>query len=124
MQTFAETISNSCNPAFIQIGELVGAERFFKYFTGFGFTEKTGIDMLSESKVTSELYHDTSELGETQLAASSFGQTFKVTPIQMITGHVRRGQRRQADAALCGPADPGFRRQCGRKTWSRWSSVR
>ena len=41
--------------------------------------------MLSESKVTSELYHDTSELGETQLAASSFGQTFKVTPIQMIT---------------------------------------
>lgn len=85
LQTFAETISNSCNPAFIQIGELVGAERFFKYFTGFGFTEKTGIDMLSESKVTSELYHDTSELGETQLAASSFGQTFKVTPIQMIT---------------------------------------
>ena len=84
-QTFSEAISNSCNPAFIQIGERVGAERFFKYFTGFGFTERTGIDMLSESKVTSALYHDAGELGESQLAASSFGQTFKVTPIQMIT---------------------------------------
>ncbi|MCI9415293.1 MAG: PASTA domain-containing protein [Clostridiales bacterium] len=85
LQTFPKCISNSCNPAFIQIGERVGAEAFFKYFTGFGFTEKTGIDMLSESKVTDILYHDANELGESQLAASSFGQTFKVTPIQMIT---------------------------------------
>lgn len=85
-QTLPVALSNSCNPAFMMIGGKVGSHLFSKYYTGFGFTELTGIDMLSESRVTSALYHTESELNETALAASSIGQTFKVTPIQMITG--------------------------------------
>ncbi len=57
---------------------------FYKYFNGFGFTERTGIDMLSESKVTDLLYFDEGELNLLNLSVSSFGQNFKVTPIQMI----------------------------------------
>lgn len=83
-QSFAKAISNSCNPAFMQLGLRIGAVDFFKYYVGFGFTERTGIDMLGESRVTSALYHDDS-MGEVSLATCSIGQTFKVTPIQMIT---------------------------------------
>ena len=64
----------------------LGPARFFKYFSGFGFTEKTGIDMLSEAAITSSLYHTQDELNVVELATSAFGQTFKITPIQMITG--------------------------------------
>ncbi len=85
MQTLADAICNSCNPAFIQIGLSVGRELFFRYFTGFGFTEQTGIDMLSEGSITTSLYHTEDELNPVELATSSMGQTFKVTPIQMIT---------------------------------------
>ncbi len=84
-QTFAQTISNSCNPAFVQIGLELGSSLFWKYYQGFGFTELTGIDMLSESRVTSALYHTEENLGPVELACSAFGQTFTVTPIQMIT---------------------------------------
>ena len=84
-ETFPLAISNSCNPAFMEIGQALGPARFFKYYTGFGFTEKTGIDMLSESKVTSSLYHTEEQLNIVELSVSAFGQTFKVTPIQMIT---------------------------------------
>lgn len=84
-QSFSQALSNSCNPAFISVGLDLGRTLFFKYYSGFGFTESTGIDMLSESKVTDLLFHDESELNVMQLAVSSFGQTFKVTPIQMIT---------------------------------------
>ncbi|MDD3692763.1 MAG: penicillin-binding transpeptidase domain-containing protein [Oscillospiraceae bacterium] len=84
-QNFSQVLSNSCNPAFVTVGLDLGRTLFYKYFTGFGFTDRTGIDMLSESKVTDLLFHDESELGPIQLAVSAFGQTFKVTPIQMIT---------------------------------------
>ncbi len=84
-QTLAEAICHSCNPAFIQIGLSVGRELFFRYFTGFGFTEQTGIDMLSEGVITSSLYHTEDDLNPVQLATSAMGQTFKVTPIQMVT---------------------------------------
>lgn len=84
-QTFAKAISNSCNPAFMNLGLKVGAADFFKYFVGFGFTEKTGIDMLGESQVTSALYHG-ADMSDVSLATCSIGQTFKITPIQMITG--------------------------------------
>lgn len=86
LQTLPEAISHSCNPAFFQIGLKVGSQLYYKYFTGFGFTESTGIDMLSEAPIPSVLYHSEEELrGQVYLAASSIGQTFKVTPIQMIT---------------------------------------
>ncbi len=84
-QTLSDAISNSCNPAFIKIGTSVGNELFYRYYSGFGFTERTGIDMLGEGYISESLYHSEEELGEVQLAVSSMGQTFKVTPIQMIT---------------------------------------
>ena len=83
-QTFAQAISNSCNPAFMTLGLRIGAKNFFKYFVGFGFTELTGVDMLGESQVTRALYYDDT-MSDVSLATNSIGQTFKITPIQMIT---------------------------------------
>jgi len=79
-------ISASCNPYFIQLGQRVGANTFSKYFTGFGFTEKTGIDMSGEAS-NAGLYYSAAHLEKeaASLATAAFGQTFKVTPIQMIT---------------------------------------
>jgi stage V sporulation protein D (sporulation-specific penicillin-binding protein) len=79
-------ISKSCNPYFMQVGMRIGADTFFRYFSGFGFTEKTGIDMIGEAS-NAGLYHTASVLGdqEASLATTAFGQTFKITPIQMIT---------------------------------------
>lgn len=83
----AGAVSNSCNPYFMQLGMKMGAHVFFKYFTAFGFTEKTGIDMSGETS-NAGLYHSEKTLSETasSLATAAFGQTNKVTPIQMITG--------------------------------------
>ena len=81
-QSLSQAISNSCNPAFIQIGQLIGVNLFSKYFKAFGMTEKTGIDLPGEALPT---YHKEEKMGPTELASSSFGQTFNVTPIQMIT---------------------------------------
>ncbi len=81
-QNFLETMVNSCNPAYIMVGQLVGITNFSKYFEAFGFTEKTHIDLPGESN---SVYHGSGKMGTVELASSSFGQTFKVTPIQMIT---------------------------------------
>lgn len=81
-QTLQQAISNSCNPAFIQIGQLIGANIFSKYFKAFGLMGKTGIDLPGEA---SPYYHSEENMGPTELASSSFGQTFNITPIQMIT---------------------------------------
>ena len=82
-QTFAEAIVNSCNPAFIQIGTAVGKERFQKYFEEFGYTQVTGSDMLGEA---SSIYYGNTgaQFEAVELATYSFGQTFKVTPIQHL----------------------------------------
>jgi len=80
-QTLQQAIANSCNPAFITIGQLVGVNTFSKYFKAFGFAEKTGIDLPGESRST---YHEQENMGVVELASSSFGQTFNVTPIQMM----------------------------------------
>ena len=84
-ENFVQAVSNSCNPAFAEIGQKLGRSLFWKYYQGFGFTNRTGIDMLSESLVTSSLYHNEDQLNIMELSVSAFGQTFKVTPIQMIT---------------------------------------
>lgn len=81
-QTFVDALCNSCNPAFVNVGQSIGAHNFFRYFEAFGFTEKTGIDLPGES---SGIPHYENELGPVELAVSSFGQTFTVTPIQMVT---------------------------------------
>ncbi len=81
-QDLVKTMVNSCNPAYIMIGQLVGTNNFAKYFEAFGFTQKTGIDLPGESR---SVYHAASAMGPVELSSSSFGQTFQVTPIQMIT---------------------------------------
>ena len=81
-QSLAQSISNSCNPAFITIGQLVGINTFSKYFEAFGFGEKTGIDLPGEAMST---YHKQENMGPVELSSSSFGQTFNVTPIQLMT---------------------------------------
>ncbi len=80
IQTLQQSISNSCNPAFIQIGQLIGTDIFSKYFKAFNLTGKTGIDLPGEA---APYYHE--ERGPTELASSSFGQTFNITPVQMIS---------------------------------------
>ncbi len=80
-QNLKNAIANSCNPAFITIGQLVGVNTFSKYFKAFGFTEKTGIDLPGESRST---YHLQQNMGPVELASSSFGQTFNVTPMQIM----------------------------------------
>lgn len=85
-QSLAEAISHSCNPAFMKIGSLVGTTLFPLYHERFGFTALTGIDMLGEGRVTASLYHAAGNITAVDVATSSIGQTFKVTPIQMITG--------------------------------------
>ncbi len=79
---FTGALVNSCNPAFVKIGADLGADSFFKYFKGFGLTEKTGIDLPGEG--TSQ-YYTNKQLGIVSLASCSFGQSMAVTPIQMVT---------------------------------------
>lgn len=81
-QDLRHGLMNSCNPFFVKMGLTLGAEKFFEYFKAFGFTEKTGIESLEES---SSIYFDNTQLNNVTLASESFGQTFSVTPIQMIT---------------------------------------
>lgn len=81
-QNFQEAIQNSCNPAFIRLGQMIGAKTFLKYVNAFGLQSKTGIDLKGEA---TGLFHSPDQFNEVELAVSSFGQTFKVTPIEMIT---------------------------------------
>ena len=83
-ETFEEGLQNSCNPVFMELAERIGKERFYKYFEAYGFMEKTGIDLAGE---VSSLYHtDINGFNQTELAVYSFGQTFKITPMQQICG--------------------------------------
>lgn len=81
-QNFVEVISNSCNPAFIQIGQMLGASKFRQYYQGFGFSDKTGIDLPGEAE---DSFWKEGKMGGVDLAVASFGQNFSITPIQMIT---------------------------------------
>lgn len=81
-QNLVQATQNSCNPFFISLGQSIGVSTFSKYFKAFGLTEKTGIDLAGEA---SSQYHKEENMGPTELASTSFGQTFKVTPIQLLT---------------------------------------
>ncbi|MCI7768195.1 MAG: PASTA domain-containing protein [Oscillospiraceae bacterium] len=83
-QDFTTAMTNSCNPAFIQIGQRLGIENFCRYFRAYGFTEPTGIDLPGES---AGLYVAEEDMGIVELASCSFGQSNTVTPIQMITAY-------------------------------------
>ncbi len=82
-QTFSEALTNSCNPAFIEVGLRVGIQKFSQYFSAFGLTEKTGIDLPGE---TSSSYRTEENMSTVDLAASAYGQSNALTPIEMITG--------------------------------------
>lgn len=82
-QTLAEAVQNSCNPAFIEIGQRLGLDKFYEYFEAFGMKTKTNIDLPGEEL---GLVWEKSKMGITELATASFGQRFTVTPLQMVTG--------------------------------------
>ncbi len=82
-QSFRECIKNSCNPAFMQIGEKVGAKLFWQYYQAFGFSERTGIDLPGEAGDI--FFSDDGTMLPVNLATASFGQNFAVTPIQVAT---------------------------------------
>lgn len=81
-QNFVQATSNSCNPAFIQIGQLLGINKFCQYYQGFGFSEKTGIDLPGEAD---DRFWKEGKMTDVDLAVASFGQNFSITPVQMIT---------------------------------------
>lgn len=82
-ETFADGIKNSCNPVFMTVGTRLGGSLFYKYLKAFGLTEKTGIDLPGEA---TSITHSVKSLNNAvNLASSSMGQSFKITPIQIIT---------------------------------------
>lgn len=81
-ETFVEAVQNSCNPAFIEIGERLGTTDFYKYFQKFGLMEKTGVDLPGEATA---VIHKEENVGAVELATMSFGQSFQITPMQMAT---------------------------------------
>ena len=83
-QTLAEAVQNSCNPAFMMIGQRLGIEKFYDYFEAFGLKEKTGIDLPGEASLAKNIW-DREDMTNVNLATASFGQRFEVTPLQMIT---------------------------------------
>lgn len=81
-ETFVTGIMNSCNPVFIELGERIGTENFFKYFKQFGLLSKTAIDLPGEAAT---IMHRQENVGPVELATISFGQSFQITPIQLVT---------------------------------------
>ena len=82
-----QALQNSCNIAFAHIALKLGGERFYDYISRFGVLEKTGIDLAGESKgvfFDQALITDTNKWGTASLTSASFGQTFKLTPIQLL----------------------------------------
>ena len=81
-ETFETGIMNSCNPVFIDVGQRLGIDRYCQYFEQFGLREKTNIDLPGEAGT---IMHKTENIGPVELATISFGQSFQITPIQLVT---------------------------------------
>lgn len=81
-ETFLEGAMNSCNPVFIDVGQRIGAENFYEYFKQFGLLGKTGVDLPGEAAT---IMHKKEKIGLVELATVSFGQSFQITPMQLIT---------------------------------------
>ncbi len=82
-QTFIEGVQNSCNPVFMEVAERVGAKEFYHYMDEFGFREKTNIDLPGEA---AGIMHQLKNIGPVELATISFGQSFQITPLQLLRG--------------------------------------
>lgn len=81
-ETFLEGAMNSCNPVFIDVGQRLGVDSFYKYFEQFGLLGKTGIDLPGEAAT---IMHKKENMGLVELATVSFGQSFQITPVQLLT---------------------------------------
>lgn len=81
-ENFLQGAMNSCNPVFIDIGLRLGVDKFYDYFEQFGLLEKTGVDLPGEAGT---IMHAKENMGEVELATVSFGQSFQITPLQLIT---------------------------------------
>ena len=81
-ETFTQGIMNSCNPVFIEVGQRVGVEAFYSYFDKLGLMRKTGVDVPGEA---SGIMHQMEKIGQVELATMSFGQSFQITPLQLLT---------------------------------------
>lgn len=79
-QSFVEGAQNSCNPVFIEVGQRLGTDAFYRYFQQFGLLEKTGIDLPGEAGT---IMHQKKDIGPVELATISFGQSFQITPIRL-----------------------------------------
>ena len=81
-QSLRDAYNNSCNPAFMQLGRMVGTTTLYKYYEAFGFFSKTGVSLSGEA---SGIFFNIDDVGPVQLATMSFGQRFTITPLQMIS---------------------------------------
>lgn len=81
-ETFVQATQNSCNPVFITVGLRLGIEKYYSYFEKFGLTTKTGVDLPGESRT---IVHKMENMGQVELATMAFGQSFQITPIQLLT---------------------------------------
>ena len=81
-ETFLQGMMNSCNPVLIDVGQRLGVDNYYKYFAQFGLLGKTGIDLPGEAAT---IMHKKENMGLVELATVSFGQSFQITPLQLIT---------------------------------------
>lgn len=81
-EDFTHAVMNSCNPVFIAVGLRIGVERYYEYFTKFGLKQKTGIDLPGEAGT---IMHQLDKIGNVELATISFGQSFQITPVRLMT---------------------------------------
>ncbi len=82
LQSMTQGLMNSCNTFFITLGQKLGIETYYKYFEAFGFTERTGIDLANEAY---SVVHKKDTMSKVDLASTSFGQGFRISPIQLLT---------------------------------------
>jgi stage V sporulation protein D (sporulation-specific penicillin-binding protein) len=80
-ETFVQGVQNSCNPVFMAVAQRLGAEKFYEYMVKFGFTSKTGVDLPGEAV---GIIHKLENIGPVELATMSFGQSFQITPLQLL----------------------------------------
>lgn len=80
-ETFVEATMNSCNPVFIEVGLRIGKDRYFEYLEKLGILSKTGIDLPGEAGT---IIHKIENVGDVELATMSFGQSFQITPLQLL----------------------------------------
>ncbi|MEE0289662.1 MAG: penicillin-binding transpeptidase domain-containing protein [Lachnospiraceae bacterium] len=81
-ETFVQGVQNSCNPVFMEVGARLGTERLFQYLQKFGVLEKTGIDLSGEAAT---IMHQKKNVGAVELATMTFGQSFQLTPLRLLT---------------------------------------